>query len=197
MIPVFGVECRCNLALGAHYVNRQRSDVPHHDVVRHAVYPEATVKLLRDAGRQLRPRCVGLRHQTLRLLVLRSRRTAGTTATPATAPTVLRLRLCRGNAAEQRLDCSAHFLLHQVANHREQALLSRHRVLLAAPDTRMPNHQQRRKQASQLQEKHAGRQMEAAPRFSSRPPFLTCSMSLPSSPQTATNGNISSSRRWS
>src|SRR4030095_11378753 len=36
-----------------------------------------------------------------------------------------------GDAAEQRLDRSAHFLLHQVADHRQQALLSRHRVLLA------------------------------------------------------------------
>jgi hypothetical protein len=87
--------------------------------VRHAVQPEAMVKLLRDAGRQLRPGFVGRRHQTSRLLVLRSRWPARTTPTPATAPTLLRLRLCRGNAAEQRLNCRAHFLLHQVAYHRQ------------------------------------------------------------------------------
>src|SRR5260370_16668364 len=83
------------------------------------------------AGRQLRPRLVGLCHQTSRFLVLRSPRPARTTSTLATAATVLRLRLPRGSAAEQRLDCRAHFLLHQVANHREQALLSRHPVLLS------------------------------------------------------------------
>jgi len=33
------------------------------DLVRHAVQLEATVKVLRDAGRQLRPDFLGLRHQ--------------------------------------------------------------------------------------------------------------------------------------
>ena len=82
------------------------------------------------AGRQLRPRFVGLRHQTSYLLVLRSRWPARTTPTPATAAPVLRRRR-GGGAAEQRLDRSAHFLLHQVTDHGEQALLSRHRAILS------------------------------------------------------------------
>jgi len=63
-------------------LNRRYHEVHEDDVVHHAVHPEATVQLPRDTGRQLRPRCVGLRHQTSRLLVLRSRRTARTTPTP-------------------------------------------------------------------------------------------------------------------
>src|SRR5437867_12160435 len=62
-------------------------------------------------------------------LLLRSGWTPRTTPTPATAPTVLRLRLPRGDAAEQRLDRGAHFLLNHVPDHRQQAPLSRHRIL--------------------------------------------------------------------
>jgi hypothetical protein len=39
-----------------------------HDVVRHAVQPQATVKVFRDAGRQLRPAFVG-RHHLCRLVL--------------------------------------------------------------------------------------------------------------------------------
>jgi len=112
-------------------LNRRRHEVHEYDVVRYAVDPEATVKFLRDPGRQLRQRFFGLRHQTSCLFVLRSRWTAGTTPPPATAPIVLRLGPCRRNAAEQRLDCRAHLLFHQVADDRHEALPSRHRVLLS------------------------------------------------------------------
>src|SRR3989442_1636042 len=43
-------------------LNRLRYEVHERDVVGHAVELEATVKLLRDARRQLRPRFLGLRH---------------------------------------------------------------------------------------------------------------------------------------
>jgi hypothetical protein len=43
-------------------LNRLDDEVHEHDVVRHAVQLEATVKLLRDAGRQLRLGFFGLRH---------------------------------------------------------------------------------------------------------------------------------------
>jgi hypothetical protein len=98
------------------------------------------MKLLRDAGRQLRPGFFGLRH--LCRLILRSPRPTGTTPTPATAAPVLRSLRGR-DAAEQRLDRRAHFLLHQVTDHRQQALPSRHRIPLPAADIRMPDHQQR------------------------------------------------------
>src|SRR4029077_5058218 len=111
-------------------LNRRCHEVHEGNIVRHRVQPEATVKLLRDAGRQLRQGFFGLRHQTSCLLVLRSGRPTRTTPPPATTATVLRLRLPRGDAAEQRLDRRAHFLLHQVPDDRQQALLSRHRVLL-------------------------------------------------------------------
>src|SRR5262249_31846047 len=136
-------------------LNRRRHEVHEYDVVRHAVEPEATVKLLRDPGRQLRPGFFGLRH--LCRLALRSPRPTRTTPTPATAAPVVR-SLRRGDAAEQRLDRSAHFLLDQVADPRQQALLSRHRVLLCRgryTNARSPAKAVR--QASQLQEKHAGR----------------------------------------
>jgi hypothetical protein len=97
--------------------------------MRHAVDPEATVKLLRDAGRQRGPGFVGVRHLS-HLSLLRSRRSARTTPAPATAATVLRWLRGR-DASEQRLDRSAHFLLHHVTDHRQQALLSRHRLLLS------------------------------------------------------------------
>ena len=109
-------------------LNRRRHEVHEDDVVRHAIQPEATVKLLRDADRQLRPGFFGIRH--LCRLVLRSPRPARTTPTPATAAPVLRARHGR-DSAEQRLHRSAHFLLRQVADDRHQALLSRHRVLLS------------------------------------------------------------------
>src|SRR6266446_3296749 len=84
------------------------------------------------------------------LLVLRCRWTPWTTPTPATATTVLRLRLPRGDAAEQRLDRGMHFLLNQVPDDCHQALLSRHRLLpsgagYTAPDTRKCDHQQSRR----------------------------------------------------
>src|SRR6266404_5109037 len=142
----------------------QRLDHELHDrrVVRHAVQLEPAVKLLRDAGRQLRPGFVCRRH--LRRLGLRARCPPRTTATPATAtnglrlrgyghrpgflrvrhplgyglrrttgttwaplpsalpaPTGLRRRLPRGDAAEQRLDREADFLLNQVTDHRHEA----------------------------------------------------------------------------
>src|SRR4029450_7076705 len=105
-------------------LNRRRHEVHEDDVVRHAVEPDATVKLLRDAGRQLGPGFFGRGH--LCRLALRSPRPAWTT--PATAAPVL-CSLRGGDAPEQRLDRSADFLLHQVADHRHQALLSRHRLL--------------------------------------------------------------------
>ena len=67
------------------------------------------------------------------------------------------LRFAVETLAEQRLHCRAHFLLHQVADDRQQALLSRHRVLLSGgryTNARSPAKAVR--QASQLQEKHAG-----------------------------------------
>src|SRR2546427_13095810 len=45
-------------------LNRLDHEVLDHDVVRHAVQLEATVKLLRDARRQLRQDFFGLGHQT-------------------------------------------------------------------------------------------------------------------------------------
>src|SRR5262249_31731147 len=41
-----------------------------------------------------------------------------------------------GKAPEQRLHCSAHFLLHQLADHRQQALVPWHQCLLDSADTR-------------------------------------------------------------
>ena len=86
----------------------------------------------------LRLRGCGGRHllRVRHLLGNSLRRTTGTTWAPCstspttTAPTVLR-SLPRGDAAEQRLDRGADFLLHHVADHRHEASLSRHRVLLA------------------------------------------------------------------
>jgi hypothetical protein len=106
-------------------LNCRHHEVHEDDVVRHAVQLQAPVKLLRDAGRQLRPGFFGLRH--LCRLVLRSPRPTRTTPTPATAAPVLR-SLRGGDAAEQRLDCRAHFSLYQVADHRQQTLVSRHRL---------------------------------------------------------------------
>src|SRR5437773_11597031 len=63
-------------------------------------------------------------------LLLRPCWTARTAPTPATTATVLRLRLPRGDASEQRLDCGAHFLLQQVPDHGHEASLSRHRPSL-------------------------------------------------------------------
>src|SRR5207248_1679918 len=71
-------------------LNGPHDELHHRRVVRHAVQLQATVKVLRDAGRQLCPHLLGLRH--LCRLLLRARRTTGTTPMPATAPTVLRLR---------------------------------------------------------------------------------------------------------
>src|SRR5262249_26891414 len=65
----------------------------------------------------------------LSCLVLRSRRPPRTTPPPATAAAVLCALLRGGNASEQRLNCSADLLLHHVTDHRQQALLSRHRLL--------------------------------------------------------------------
>jgi len=56
--------------------NRLDHEVHNRDVVRNAVCLQATVKLLRDAGRQLRDGFVGLRH--LCRLLLRSRRRSQT-----------------------------------------------------------------------------------------------------------------------
>src|SRR5438132_2563677 len=73
-------------------LNRLHDEVHEGDLVGHAVQLEPAVKLLRDAGRQLRPGFVCRRH--LRRLGLRSGRTPWTAPTPATAATVLRLRGC-------------------------------------------------------------------------------------------------------
>src|SRR4029450_13242437 len=114
-------------------LNRRRHEVHEYDVVRHAVEPEATVKLLRDPGRQLGPGFFGRGH--LCRLALRSPRPTGPPPPPATAAPVLR-SLRGGDTAEQRVDCSAHFLLHQVTDDRQKALLSRHRVLLSVGSSR-------------------------------------------------------------
>ena len=113
------------------------------------------MKLLRDAGRQLRQGFFGIRH--LCRLVLRSRRPTRTTPTPATAAPVLRARPGR-DAAEQRLDCSAHFLLHQVrGSSSASSCVSASSPPFAAADTRMARSPAKAmRQASQLQEKHAG-----------------------------------------
>jgi hypothetical protein len=113
-------------------------------------------------------------------LVLRSRRPARTTPTPATAATVLRARL-GGDAAEQRLHCAAHFLLHQVADHRQQTLLSRHRVLLRAADSTNARPAAKAvSQASQLQEKHAaaGGQRHASRHASRQAPSFAASSAI-------------------
>src|SRR5439155_10917823 len=61
-------------------------------------------------------------------------------ATAATAAVLRWLRRWRRNAAEQRLNRGADFLLHQVPDHRHEAWLSRHQsslpVLFPAADTR-------------------------------------------------------------
>src|SRR2546426_4795327 len=70
-----------------HVFNRLDHEVHDGDLVRHAVQLEATVKVLRDAGRQLRPDFLGLHH--LCRLFLRSRWTPRTTPTPATTLNLL------------------------------------------------------------------------------------------------------------
>ena len=95
--------------------------------MRDAVDPEATVKALRNASRQLRQGFFGGRH--LCRLILRSPRPARTTPTLAMAAPVPRARWSR-KTPEQRLHCSAHFLLHQFADYRQQALVPRHQCLL-------------------------------------------------------------------
>src|SRR6059036_3210147 len=65
-------------------LNGLHDEVHEGDVVGHAVELQAAVKLLRNAGRQLRPDFLGLRHLC--------RWAAGATATPATTANGLRLR---------------------------------------------------------------------------------------------------------
>src|SRR5437899_12871226 len=74
-------------------LNGLHDEVHEGDVVGHAVELQAAVKLLRNAGRQLRPDFLGLRH--LCRLRLRSRWPAAHTATPATTANGLRLRAYR------------------------------------------------------------------------------------------------------
>src|SRR5439155_10573849 len=66
-------------------------------------------------------------------------RATGTAWTPLPAslattapPTVLRLRLRAGDTSEQRVDRGPDLLLHQLPNHRHQALPSRHDRLPSA-----------------------------------------------------------------
>src|SRR5207249_11560502 len=61
-------------------LDRLGHEVLHGDLVRHAVKLQAAVKLLRDAGRQLRPGFIRPGH--LCRLPLRSRWTTGTTTAP-------------------------------------------------------------------------------------------------------------------
>jgi hypothetical protein len=124
--------------------------------------------------------------RSIRPFVLRSPRPPTTTPTLATAAPVLRARHGK-HAAEQRLDCGAHLLLHQLANHRQQALLSRHRVLLCGgryTNSRSPAKAVR--QTSQLQEKHAGGQAGST-RCLSPPPLTASSIIFPFIIPTGTN----------
>jgi len=101
---------------------------------------------LRSRGRSRR---LLLRH----LLGNRLRWTTGTTgppcptspATAATAPVLRRLRRRRRrDAAEQRVDRGADFLLHKITYQRHDASLPRHPTLLADASIRIHDHGQRR-----------------------------------------------------
>src|SRR5207253_3474845 len=92
--------------------------------------PATTATVLRFRGRRHHC-CLLPRHPLGNGLWRTARTTRAPLPSALPAPTGLRLRLPRGDAAEQRLDRGADFLLNQVTDHRHEASLSRHRLLLA------------------------------------------------------------------
>src|SRR3989442_12349055 len=97
-------------------LNRLDHEVHERDVVCHAVQLEAPVKVLRDAGRQLRPGFVGLRHQAALFFDPGDRDRPD--RVPAAKPQ--RNQWSRGESNPRPLECDSSALPTELRPHRRE-----------------------------------------------------------------------------